>query len=329
MWTEKHRPKTTNEYICGSRSHLDITLNYLNSIIDEKHLYDGLLYHGPPGTGKTTMTLILERIFKDKIGFVRCNASDERKKSDAMKLIQKGSVESFGRKTVLILDEAEGMSNLEKIIDNTNPIVIVNNKYALNKSARNKLTQLKFEHPPKDKKIEYIDRILRKEDEKISYRMKEEIAKNCKSFRQVASALQMSVTAEEVIVPEKDEYGLFEEVRRHFNGQEVRNSEVKPRELLEWAFDNSGSPELISALDRIMGRTKTNDYRDWKYIYSLISRTGARNPSYPYSWKMRGKIKREVKEEEKKKKKEKSEKEKKSNEPTQSKSFMDFVGDSG
>lgn len=326
-WNEKYRPKSSNNYIFANRNIMDISVNYLNSILQKNPLFEGLLYEGPPGTGKTSMAQVLESAYEGKLNFVYHNASDERKKRDAMKLIQKGKTKANNQRTLLILDEAESMGYMNKIIKNTNPIIIVNNMYDLDRSVRDKLTTLSFDYPSQDKKEELINQILRKENENIPYSMRTQIAKKSKSFRQVLNNLQLTVVTKEVTITPKDDWGLFEEIQRHFAGKTVRNADVKPRELLEWAFDNNGSPELISALDRIMGVTKRNDYRDWRYVYDLISKTNANSTNYPYSWKMRGRIKSKVKKEKKKKKSEKEKVKKEKKNKKKSKSFMDFVGD--
>ncbi|MFO7881327.1 MAG: hypothetical protein R6U52_02165, partial [Kosmotogaceae bacterium] len=147
-------------------------------------------------------------------------------------------------------------------------------------------------------------------------------ASNSLSYRDVALNLQLTVLTGDTTVVERDDYGMFEEVRRHFKGDEVRNANIKPRELLNWAFDNGGNPALISTLDRIMGKTPPDDFRSWKYVYSLISKTKPKTVKYPYSWRLRGKVKREIAQ---KKEKEKETKVEVQKSTVKTSSIMDFV----
>ena len=302
-WTEKYRPSNFDEYIADPSGHSThtILMNYLKSIIGGNPMYRGVVLHGDQGTGKTTMVNLFERSFKNKLNFVYCNASDERRKKDVIELIKAGMTDTFdGRPTVVVLDEAEKMKNLSMLVDNVNLIIIVNDKYQLNSRAIKDMPALEFKYPSQRFKESYIKRIIANEGINLSRYMVQEVAEHSTSYRNVARNLQLSVLADELVIAENDDYGLFEEVSRHFTGKEVRNANVKPYELLEWAFDNDGKYTIISKLDRLLSAFPEENYSGWKYVYGLIRHAKANpKPKYPYSWKLRYDVKREIEEDKK------------------------------
>ncbi|MFT4311167.1 MAG: replication factor C small subunit [Candidatus Woesearchaeota archaeon] len=75
IWTEKYRPQTFEE-VKGQ----DEIVKRVKAFVEKKNL-PHLLFSGPPGVGKTTLSLVIvKELFKDswRENFLELNASDER-----------------------------------------------------------------------------------------------------------------------------------------------------------------------------------------------------------------------------------------------------------
>lgn len=292
MWNEKYRPQNLDDYF-GNKSNVRILRNWIKSVLGpQKPIKKGVLLYGPPGTGKTS--LINAITDEHNISTVEVNASDERRKEAIQRIIKTGlSTTLDGKPTFVVLDECENVkaTYLHKILKNTNTIMIANDKYQLSTGVRKQVLDLLFDYPTMKEKLKYIDCILKEENERILGEMKMTIAKRSLSYRDVAKNLQVYVVSD--VLPDKyaeSDLGLFEEMKRLFNGTRHGRSKSRPDEVLLWALDNGGGPGTISQLDRFLGRC--DDYRSWKYVYELIKYAKPNKQiKYPHYIKMLSKHK--------------------------------------
>lgn len=103
IWAEKYRPKTFGEFL-GSES-VKETIN----IFMAKNEIPHLLFHGPPGTGKTSLGKLL--IKKIPCDHLMVNASDENRVDDVRYKVQEFAVTmGIHPLKVMFLDEADRLT---------------------------------------------------------------------------------------------------------------------------------------------------------------------------------------------------------------------------
>lgn len=153
-WVEKYRPKCLEDLI----SHEDI-ITTIKRFMDEDCL-PHLLFHGPPGTGKTSTILACARQLYKKNEFnsmvLELNASDDRGigvvRNQILGFASTRTIFKKGFK-LIILDEADAMTNdaqnalrrvMEKFTENTRFCLICNYLSKIIPAIRSRCTSFRF-----------------------------------------------------------------------------------------------------------------------------------------------------------------------------------------
>lgn len=110
MWINKYKPKALNEYV-GQKEAVETFLRWIKNWKQGK----SLLFHGPPGTGKTCL---IEAFGKERnYEFIEMNASDFRTKKDIEGVIGQSMKQAslFGRNKIFLIDEIDGLAGREDL----------------------------------------------------------------------------------------------------------------------------------------------------------------------------------------------------------------------
>lgn len=110
MWVNKYKPRNLNEYV-GQKNTVAIFLKWIKNWKQGR----SLLFHGPPGTGKTCL---IEAFTKENnYEFVELNASDFRSRNDIENILGQSMKQAslFGRKKIFLVDEIDGLAGREDL----------------------------------------------------------------------------------------------------------------------------------------------------------------------------------------------------------------------
>ena len=166
IWYEKYRPHSLREMTLSQGG---IFVSYLDAK-DIPHL----LFHGPPGSGKTTLALILIEGLKAQKLILNASSEDR-----GIKTIR-GMVKRFamsrslpGKKKIVFLDEADGLTSdaqpalrntMETYSGNCRFILTANYLDKIIEPIRSRCTAFAFTKYPKKKLLRLLMGILDKED---------------------------------------------------------------------------------------------------------------------------------------------------------------------
>ncbi|MBI2005355.1 MAG: replication factor C large subunit [Candidatus Aenigmarchaeota archaeon] len=110
MWVNKYKPKNLTEYV-GQKEAVENFLEWINDWKQGK----GLLFHGPPGTGKTCLieAFSTERNYE----FIEMNASDFRDRKQIEEILGQSMKQAslFGRKKIFLIDEIDGLAGRQDL----------------------------------------------------------------------------------------------------------------------------------------------------------------------------------------------------------------------
>lgn len=168
IWTEKYRPKKLSDVIISER-----TRKLIESYKDE---IPNLLFAGSPGTGKTTLALV---IVKDVLqcNYLYINASDESGIDTIRNKVSSfAQTKSFdGKVKVVILDEGDGLTiasqqalrnTMETYAKNTRFIITANHKHKIAPAIQSRCQSIDIK-PELKEAVRRCHEILKVEDVEI------------------------------------------------------------------------------------------------------------------------------------------------------------------
>src|SRR5947209_2163477 len=105
MWNSKYRPKKLEEFVNQVES-LDYFLKWVEKW---KSGSKALLFHGPPGTGKTSLIQAFAR--EKNIDFIEMNASDFRSANQIREVLGRSVIQQsiFKKGKIFLIDEIDGL----------------------------------------------------------------------------------------------------------------------------------------------------------------------------------------------------------------------------
>ena len=205
---ETYRPSKFEDIILT-----DVNKQILSNIV-ETNVFPNLLFHGPPGTGKTTTILNIIKKYQiknDKYNkelIMHLNASDERGieviRTQINNFVSTKCLFTTGLKFV-ILDEVDAMTKtaqlaLKYLIQNTNSnnvryCLICNYITRINYSLQHEFIKLKFNNLPENRIIDFLTNISEKEQLNYSPVVLKKIQKlYCSDVRSMINCMEVNKT---------------------------------------------------------------------------------------------------------------------------------------
>ena len=179
-WVEKYRPKRFSEIV------LDDTNKLIFKNILKKRYFPNLLLYGPPGTGKTTTIINIINKYqeltnsKNKDLIIHLNASDDRGvdivRNQINQFVNTKTLFNNGLKFI-ILDEVDYMTKnaqsalrylIQQYSDNIRFCLICNYISRIDTALQNEFVRLKFCNLPKNQIINFLKKIIYKENININ-----------------------------------------------------------------------------------------------------------------------------------------------------------------
>jgi len=198
IWFEKYRPNRLRQMVLPRE-----TFDAMQGFIDDLEI-PHLLFHGPPGSGKTTLANIL--IDWVAAGCLRLNASSSDRGINVIKTTVKQFATSKPRDSdkinIVFFDEADGLTpdaqnalrnTIETYHSNCRFIFTCNNIYKITAALRSRCQLFQFETLPESKLLHFCKKILRNEEVEYNTKtLKEIVERYYPDIRSIINNLQSS-----------------------------------------------------------------------------------------------------------------------------------------
>lgn len=286
LFTDKYLPKDIKSFV--GFNHQSV-LRYIENVISGKEKKNkAIIFHGAPGTGKTTLALILPDHFG--LSFHYSNASDQRKKSQInTDIFRTTSLQS--EKSLIILDEVDGMSKsgfkeLERVLKKySQPTILICNDLEKIPYAIRKICTIEKFLIDKFSLLALAGRVVKSEGLDLERGDIKKIVDKSRSYRDILHKLQFTDIGDRP--PERLDVDTA--ILRCLQGQSCDLPTNDLNDLIIRFNDNSNSPNLIAIAD-VWQHRYVNGYTYGKYIVTAIL-SSIRNPGikklkYPRTYKL-------------------------------------------
>lgn len=281
IWTEKYRPLTFEEV--KGQTHI---VSKLQAFVEKKNM-PHLLFAGPAGIGKTTLSLVIARqLFGESWNnnFLELNASDERG-IDVVRV----KVKDFARTKalgdvpfkIIYLDECDALTKeaqqaLRRTMENYTTtcrfILSCNYSSKIIDPIQSRCAIFKFKPLDKDEIFEIIDNVIKKESLDIDTKAKEAIflashgdVRRVENMLQSAATINTKIT-EEVIFsiaslakPKELEFVFEKCIQKDFKGARKQLLDI----MLQYGLSGL---DIISQLQKEVWNTKLENAIKLEFI---------------------------------------------------------------
>ncbi len=265
-WIIKYRPKTVDDVVNQAEAKA-LAIKWIKSWLSGKPVRKAALFHGPPGSGKTSLAEALAREYG--LEYVEMNASDYRRASDIERIAKTAATQRglFGRGKLILLDEIDGISGkadegavqaiLDLITTTKNPVVMTANDPWDQKlrPLRDSALMISFRRLTKTdvkkvlRKICEAEEVICEEDaiNFIAEKAEGDLRSALNDLEAVAEGFgKVSLsTAKALLRPRDRTYNPFDVVRRIFIAkyawqarQAASQTDMSPDDLLQWINEN-------------------------------------------------------------------------------------------
>lgn len=198
IWAEKFRPQNLKQLILSKKYRL-LFENYLR----EKQI-PNILFYGPPGSGKTTLAMVLLKEIAARKLILNASSDDRGIGTIKFKVKQFASIQRGDPKklNIVLLDEADGLTGeAQDALKNTIDTYHKNCRFILTCNQIDKITDpiisrcilFEFDTFSVEKVITFSEEILKKEDVKYNTRdIKKIIKAYYPDIRATINALQIN-----------------------------------------------------------------------------------------------------------------------------------------
>jgi len=295
QWTEKYRPKFFVD-IRGQSLAVEKVREFVRNFSSDKQTKKPIIFHGPPGTGKTALAYVTANETNSEI--FELNASDLRNKEKLNEILKPAMEQKSLTKEnkIILVDEIDGISGVDRggitqlisLINFTNyPIIITaNNVWSKKLSAlrrKSELIQLKEIDYKTIKDVMIF--ILRKERNFVDNDILTNLAIKAKGdLRAAINDLQTIASMDEpsLFLDERNkETDIFNALRLIFKGKplndvlKIFDSVNMPiDEIILWVEENipteyqgealARAYDLLSKVDVFKGRIYKQQY--WRFL---------------------------------------------------------------
>jgi len=277
MWSEKYRPKQLSDLV----DQQDI-VQRLQALLKKPEDLPHMLFTGPPGSGKTTIALIVARtLLKDywKDFTLEMNASDERG-IDVIREKIKVFASHIDRRAgvpfrVVLLDEADSLTHdsqtalrriMEEFSSGTRFILTANYASGIIEPIQSRCAVFRFVRIPKEDAIQHLEKICQKEKVKYDAKALEQLYDlSAGDMRQAINQLQAAASLGAVdesnikrIVGVSKRSSVKEMVQHAVKGEFSKAREqlvellsvygISERDMLRYIYEDATS---IKSLDQI------------------------------------------------------------------------------